>query len=265
MNADVELPEEPLLRFVQIDAAANPGNSGGPVVTDEGDLIGVLQSGFTGFEGLNFATKLTVVERLLGSWVGEDVLPATECDVVDEDSEGSDESPELKESAAAEPSKPSAPACEFISGEFRPLIGASPFAGVHEDESGRVLRVGWHAYMAYEWQGGLVFLDTEDGRPKCLRQSEGAGPYDARMFSLGQFDFDFPPLNAGLTSLTVQVLGFECAGAGLTWSPGDGNGELMDGEVVYAYLWRCKSMTFLLVPTHFVNERRVLTAELLAR
>ena len=65
-NADVELPEEPLLRFVQIDAAANPGNSGGPVVTAEGDLIGVLQSGFTGFEGLNFATKLTVVERLLG-------------------------------------------------------------------------------------------------------------------------------------------------------------------------------------------------------
>ena len=78
-NADVELPEEPLLRFVQIDAAANPGNSGGPVVTAEGDLIGILQSGFTGFEGLNFATKLSVVERLLESWVNADSISQESC------------------------------------------------------------------------------------------------------------------------------------------------------------------------------------------
>ena len=79
-NADVELPEEPLLRFVQIDAAANPGNSGGPVVTADGDLIGILQSGFVGFEGLNFATKLTVVERLLDSWIGQSALSPVACD-----------------------------------------------------------------------------------------------------------------------------------------------------------------------------------------
>ena len=78
-NADVELPDEPLLRFVQIDAAANPGNSGGPVVTAEGDLIGILQSGFVDFEGLNFATKLTVVERLLNSWVGSPSLLLDDC------------------------------------------------------------------------------------------------------------------------------------------------------------------------------------------
>ena len=85
-NADVELPEEPLLRFVQIDAAANPGNSGGPVVTADGDLIGILQSGIVGFEGLNFATKLTVVERLLNSWIDSPGLPAVDCgDVKEED------------------------------------------------------------------------------------------------------------------------------------------------------------------------------------
>ena len=78
-NADVELPEEPLLRFVQIDAAANPGNSGGPVVTAEGDLIGILQSGIVGFDGLSFATKLTVVERLLESWVDGEALESVDC------------------------------------------------------------------------------------------------------------------------------------------------------------------------------------------
>lgn len=84
-NADVELPDEPLLRFVQIDAAANPGNSGGPVVTAGGELIGILQSGIVGFEGLNFATKLTVVERLLRSWVDAPALKSGGCSSLEEE------------------------------------------------------------------------------------------------------------------------------------------------------------------------------------
>jgi S1-C subfamily serine protease len=40
---------------VQIDAAVNHGNSGGPVVDEEGRLSGVVFAGIEQFEGLNFA------------------------------------------------------------------------------------------------------------------------------------------------------------------------------------------------------------------
>jgi S1-C subfamily serine protease len=40
---------------VQIDAAVNHGNSGGPVVDEDGRLSGVVFAGIEQFEGLNFA------------------------------------------------------------------------------------------------------------------------------------------------------------------------------------------------------------------
>src|SRR5262249_5641337 len=42
------------LRRIQLDAAANPGNSGGPVLDKNGKVIGVIVSGFRG-SGVNFA------------------------------------------------------------------------------------------------------------------------------------------------------------------------------------------------------------------
>jgi S1-C subfamily serine protease len=43
-------------RLVQTDAAANPGNSGGPAVDKEGRVVGVLVSG--GGENINFAVRI---------------------------------------------------------------------------------------------------------------------------------------------------------------------------------------------------------------
>ena len=43
-------------RAVQTDAAANPGNSGGPAVDRKGSLVGVLVAG--GGENLNFAIRI---------------------------------------------------------------------------------------------------------------------------------------------------------------------------------------------------------------
>jgi S1-C subfamily serine protease len=43
-------------RLVQTDAAANPGNSGGPAVDKEGHVVGVLVSG--GGENINFAIRI---------------------------------------------------------------------------------------------------------------------------------------------------------------------------------------------------------------
>jgi hypothetical protein len=46
---------------IQIDAAVNPGNSGGPVVDMEGRLVGIVFAGVEQFDGLNFAVP---AERL---------------------------------------------------------------------------------------------------------------------------------------------------------------------------------------------------------
>jgi len=45
----------------QIDAAVNPGNSGGPVVDSEGRLVGIVYAGIEYYQGLNFAVP---AERL---------------------------------------------------------------------------------------------------------------------------------------------------------------------------------------------------------
>lgn len=54
--------------FIQIDADANPGNSGGPVVDGRGRLVGVLKGGKPGTR-INFAIPHVELTRMLGGRV----------------------------------------------------------------------------------------------------------------------------------------------------------------------------------------------------
>ncbi len=69
---------------VQFDAAVNPGNSGGPLFDESGDLLGVVFAGIEQFKGINFAIPAHWVTGLLPAlfrggevthpWLGTDLL-----------------------------------------------------------------------------------------------------------------------------------------------------------------------------------------------
>jgi len=52
------------LHRIQLDAALNPGNSGGPVLDKEGKVVGVVVAGVQG-SGVNFAIPVSVVTKFL--------------------------------------------------------------------------------------------------------------------------------------------------------------------------------------------------------
>lgn len=73
------------IEFLQTDAAINQGNSGGPLFSEDGKLIGIVshiatQSG--GNEGLGFAASSNMAKRLLIEdppvWLGADFVMLTE-------------------------------------------------------------------------------------------------------------------------------------------------------------------------------------------
>jgi serine protease Do len=71
----------PLAEFFQTDAVINTGNSGGPMFSRAGDLIGIVSHNITksgGSEGLGFIVTANTVKKLLiegnRRWFGLDVL-----------------------------------------------------------------------------------------------------------------------------------------------------------------------------------------------
>jgi len=67
-EADTVAKEFPLAEFFQTDAVINTGNSGGPMFTRSGELVGIVSHMITkggGYEGLGFVVTANTVRKLL--------------------------------------------------------------------------------------------------------------------------------------------------------------------------------------------------------
>jgi serine protease Do len=51
--------------WLQTDAAINPGNSGGPLVTGDGEVVGINSRGFVGADNLGFAIPSDIARRVV--------------------------------------------------------------------------------------------------------------------------------------------------------------------------------------------------------
>jgi S1-C subfamily serine protease len=55
--------------YIQLDATINPGNSGGPLMTRNGDVIGINTFKVSGYEGLNFAIAASEIKEAFRSYI----------------------------------------------------------------------------------------------------------------------------------------------------------------------------------------------------
>ena len=60
-------------QVIQFDAAVNPGNSGGPLINDKGEVIGIVQLKIDQNDGIGFAIPVSTIESLFEKLTSDDM------------------------------------------------------------------------------------------------------------------------------------------------------------------------------------------------
>jgi len=58
------------VQYIQTDAALNPGNSGGPLINNNGKTVGIVRMGYIYAEGLSFAIRSDFVQEFIEEEMG---------------------------------------------------------------------------------------------------------------------------------------------------------------------------------------------------
>ena len=72
LDINVRQSKTPIESFIQTDAAVNPGNSGGPLITPDGKLIGInsaIASPTGSYAGYSFTIPVNIVKKVVGDLI----------------------------------------------------------------------------------------------------------------------------------------------------------------------------------------------------
>jgi S1-C subfamily serine protease len=79
LDRTIEIEGESRSGLLQTDTAINPGNSGGPLVTIEGEVVGVVDALRLDSQGIGYAVQVSVAEPVLIDQVGMQTPAVADC------------------------------------------------------------------------------------------------------------------------------------------------------------------------------------------
>ena len=80
LDRRVEFETQSLAGLIQTDAAINSGNSGGPMINEQGEVVGLVEAMYGDSEGLAYAVPASDARQLISAWADSpDVAQGVEC------------------------------------------------------------------------------------------------------------------------------------------------------------------------------------------
>ncbi|MCA1950625.1 MAG: S1C family serine protease [Treponema sp.] len=141
---------------IQLDAAVNHGNSGGPVVNEQGNLLGVVFAGIEQFQGINFAVPVQrLVSALPALLAGGEVERPWLGLVLSEDRYGVNVLYVAPNTPAFEQNIPVETSLKRLNGRALSDLHGNPIAALQDQ-------------LLLCQSGELVSLETTDGRQRLL-------------------------------------------------------------------------------------------------